>query len=109
MGAGEFAGYASATVNHTAAHLVGKSVDRDANLASSHAAHSEVAVPRWDNEIGRAAFPPLSAGSSHGKALAAELTERDSDEADSILPLEPAEANAPPAASADADETPVNA
>src|SRR4051794_27961214 len=31
LAAGEFAGYASATVNHTAAHLVGNDVDRDAN------------------------------------------------------------------------------
>jgi hypothetical protein len=96
LASGQFAGYGSGTVNHTVARLAGKGVDRDVNLATSHAAHSEAALPRWDSEIGRAAFPALAAGASHSRALAAELGEPGSDEEDSILPLEAAEAEAPP-------------
>jgi hypothetical protein len=109
LGAGQFAAYASATVNQTVARLVGKGVDHDVNLASSHAAHSQGALPRWNAEIGRAAFPALAAGTSHSRALAAEISEPDSDEDDSILPLDPAEAKAPPSAAPSVEQTPINA
>jgi hypothetical protein len=109
LAAGQFAAYASATVSQTAARLVGKGVDHDVNLATSHAAHSQAALPRWNAEIGRAAFPALAAGASHSRALAAEISEPDSDEDDSILPLDPAEAKAPPSAAPDAEQTSVNA
>ena len=109
LGVGQFAVYASATVNQTAARLVGKGVDHDVNLATSHAAHSQAALPSWNAEIGRAAFPALAAGASHSRALAAEVSEPGSDEDDSILPLDPAEANAPPSTTPNPEETQVNA
>ena len=96
LAAGQFAGYASATVNHTRAAVAGESVGRDINLASAHAAHSQAALPRWNSEIARAAFPDLAAGTSHSKALAAELSEPDGEEQDSELPLDPVVAKAPP-------------
>ena len=108
LGAGQFAAYASATVSHTAARVVGKGVDHDVNLASSHAAHSQGALPRWNAEIGRAAFPALGAGASHSRALAAEISEPDSDEDDSILPLDPAEAKAPPSAAPHVEQRSIN-
>ncbi|MGH2627597.1 MAG: hypothetical protein ACRDHY_13215, partial [Anaerolineales bacterium] len=94
--AGQFAAYASATVNHTAAALAPKGLDNDLNLATAHAAHAGSAIPSWKNEIGREAFPALPAGSSQGKGLAAEIGPSDGDEEDSILPFEPAVAKAPP-------------
>jgi hypothetical protein len=96
LAAGQFAAYASATVNHTAAALAPKDLDNDLNLATAHAAHAGSAVPAWKSEIGREAFPALLAGSSQGKALAAEIGPSDGEEEDSILPFEPAVAKAPP-------------
>src|SRR5687767_10210046 len=95
LAGGQFAAYASATVNHTAAPLA-DGLDNDLNLATAHAAHSGSAVPAWKSEIGREAFPGLGAGSSLGKALAAEIGPSDGEEDDSLLPLEPAVATAPP-------------
>jgi uncharacterized protein DUF11 len=96
LAAGQFAAYASATVNHTAAPLAPKGLDNDLNLATAHAAHAGSAVPAWKSEIGREAFPALVAGSSQGKALAAEIGPSDGQEEDSQLPLDPAVAKAPP-------------
>lgn len=102
-----FAGYASATVKHARVQLV-EEVGRDVNIASAHAAHSETALPAWRSEIGRSAFPDLAAGASHGKALAAELSPPGSDEEDSELPLDPAQAKAPPTAAPVVEEQSVN-
>jgi hypothetical protein len=108
LASGQFAAYASATVNHTAARLVGKEVDHDANIAASHAAHSQAAAPRWDSETGRAAFPDLAAGSSIGRALAAEFSESGAAEEDSVLPLDPVEAKAPPSSAPVTDGTDID-
>ena len=96
LAAGQFAAYASATVNHTAAPLAPEGLDNDLNLATAHAAHSGSAVPAWRSETGREAFPALAAGFSQGKALAVEIGPSDGQEEDSLLPLEPAVAKAPP-------------
>ena len=96
LAAGQFAAYASATVNHTAAPLAAEGLDNDLNLATAHAAHAGSAVPAWRSEIGREAFPGLGAGMSLGKALAAEIGPSDGEEDDSLLPLQPAIATAPP-------------
>jgi hypothetical protein len=96
LAAGQFAAYASATVNHTAAPLAPDGLDNDLNLATAHAAHAGSAVPAWRTEIGRESFPALAAGFSQGKALAAEIGPSDGQEEDSLLPLEPAVAKAPP-------------
>ena len=109
LGSGQFAGYASGTVNHTRAVVADKAVGRDINLASAHAAHSQGVVPRWNSEIARAAFPALAAGASHSKALAAELGEPDGEEEDSEIPVDPAVANAPPSSTpVVSDTTPID-
>jgi hypothetical protein len=110
LAAGQFAAYASATVNHTGAPLAVKEARRDLNLATSHAAHTGSALPGWDSEIGRRAFPALAAGSSQAKAWAAEIGNPDDNEDNSDAPLEPAVASAPPTASPVVEDTlPINA
>ena len=92
---GQFAAYASATVNHTGAPL-SEGLGNDVNLATAHAAHAGSALPPWRSEVGREAFPAMPAGASIGKALAAEIGPEGGDEDDSQLPLDPAVAKAPP-------------
>jgi hypothetical protein len=108
LGAGQFAVYASATVNHTKAPLTAEDLGRDLNLATSHAVHSGSPLPAWDSEIGRQAFPELAAGLSRAKAWAAELSNPDDLEENSEAPLEPVVATAPPTQAPVIDDLQVN-